>query len=112
MTRRGHGVDFDSSFAMLRWTLAKPMNLDDKICYCYGVSMRKLIHFARRTRPQRPSRMTECLNAGTGCGWCIPFLIKIAQDPDAFALDALTPEEYADHRKTYIKTQPRNTFEA
>ncbi|MCH7527823.1 MAG: (2Fe-2S)-binding protein [Planctomycetes bacterium] len=93
------------------------MNLDDKICYCYGVSMRKLVNYARRTRPQRPSLMTGCLGAGTGCGWCIPFLIKIAEDVDA--LDAtplldgtpLTPEEYAARRKTYIKTEPKNTFE-
>ena len=86
------------------------MNLDDKICYCYGVPMRKLIHFARRTRPQRASQMTQCLGAGTGCGWCIPFLIKIAEDPDAFALDDLGPGQYAERRKNYIKSQPRNTF--
>ena len=86
------------------------MQLDDKICYCYGVSMRKLIHFSRRTCPKRPSRMTECLGAGTGCGWCIPFLIKIAENPDAFGIDDLTPEQYAERRKSYIKTQPKNTF--
>lgn len=87
------------------------MKPDDKICYCYGVTMRKLVNFARRVRPQQPSRMTECLNAGTGCGWCIPFLIKIARNPDAFDLEGVTPEEYADSRKSYIKTAPRNTFE-
>lgn len=87
------------------------MQSDDKICYCYGVPMRKLINFARRVRPARPSQMTECLNAGTGCGWCIPFLIKIASDPDAFAVEDMSPEEYAERRKSYIKTQPKNTFE-
>lgn len=86
------------------------MQPDDKVCYCYGVSMRKLVHFSRRTRPQQPSRMTECLGAGTGCGWCIPFLIKIAADPEAFAIDNLTPEEYSERRKSYIKTEPKNTF--
>lgn len=54
--------------------------------------------------------MTECLGAGTGCGWCIPFLVKIAQDPDAFSLTKLTPEEYAEQRKSYIRTSPKNTF--
>jgi hypothetical protein len=73
--------------------------------------MRKLVNYARRVRPDRPSRMTECLNAGTGCGWCIPFLIKIAQNPDAFGLEELTPEDYAERRKSYIKTEPRNSFE-
>lgn len=97
---------------MFRRFFAQTVQPDDKICYCYGVSMRKLINFARRTRPNRPSLMTECLGAGTGCGWCIPFLIKIAEDPDAFALDDLTTEQYAERRKTYnTKGQPRNKFD-
>ncbi len=87
------------------------MNLDDKICYCFDVPMRKLIHFSRRTQPQRPSQMTGCLGAGTGCGWCIPFLIKIAENPDVFTLDNLSPEEYAERRKNYIKAEPKNAFD-
>ena len=87
------------------------MNLDDKICYCYDVSMRKLVNFARRVKPEPASRMTECLNAGTGCGWCIPFLIKIARDPDAFLIEDLTEDQYAERRTTYIKTEPKNTFD-
>ena len=87
------------------------MHPEDKICYCYGVSMRKLVNFARRTRPTRPSRMSESLGAGTGCGWCIPFLIKIAEHPDEFSQEQMTPEEYAEARSAYIKTQqPRNEF--
>lgn len=87
------------------------MQPDDDICYCYHVSMRKLVNFARRVRPVHASRMTECLGAGTGCGWCIPFLTKIANDPDHFGIDELTSERYAESRKNYIKTQPRNTFD-
>lgn len=88
------------------------MNLDDEICYCYHVSMRKLIHFARRTRPTHPSRMTECLGAGTGCGWCIPFLIKIARDPDRFDLSDLEAEEYAALRRAYRASPDRkNRFD-
>jgi len=86
------------------------MDPDDEICYCYHVSLRKLVNFARRTQPQRPSMMTDCLNAGTGCGWCIPFLKKIATDPDAMAFGDLTATSYADQRAEYIKTQPKNTF--
>ena len=87
------------------------MNPDDKICYCYGVSMRKLVNFARRTKPQRASQMTECLGAGTGCGWCIPYLIKIAEDPERFNLEGMTPEEYAARREDYrAKKQPKNVF--
>ena len=88
-----------------------PVNLDDEICYCYHVSMRKLLNFAKRERPRRPSQMTKCLGAGTGCGWCIPFLVKIAEDPNAFDLTDLTPEQYADQRKTYRSSgAPKNTF--
>lgn len=87
------------------------MQPDDEICYCYHVSLRKLVNFARRVRPVQPSRMTECLGAGTGCGWCIPFLTKIAKNPDRFDLSEITPEQYADSRKSYIKTQPRNMFD-
>lgn len=88
------------------------MKPDDHICYCYHVSMRKLVNFARRERPQQASRMTECLNAGTGCGWCIPFLVKIAEDPDRFDLGELTPEEYAKQRSEYRAKGPgeKNQF--
>ena len=87
------------------------MNPDDDVCCCYHVSLRKLISFARREKPARASRMSECLDAGTGCGWCIPFLMKIARDPDCFSMTGMTPEEYADKRKEYIKSgQPKNEF--
>ncbi len=88
------------------------MQLDDNICYCFGIPMRKLVNFARRTKPTHASRMTECLSAGTGCGWCIPFLIKVAENPDRILLDDVTSEEYAQLRETYRKSgEPRNTFE-
>ena len=87
------------------------MQPDDKICYCYDVSLRKLLNFARRERPERPSAMSNCLDAGTGCGWCIPYLIRIADDPDGFALTGLEPGEYATLRDEYRRTkQPKNTF--
>lgn len=87
------------------------MQPEDKICYCYGVSMRKLVNFARRVRPERPSQMTGCLNAGTGCGWCIPILIKIAENPDAFSLEQMNVDDYAERRKNYIQSEPKHTFE-
>jgi NAD(P)H-nitrite reductase large subunit len=73
---------------------------DDLICLCYRVSLRKLVNYARRERPARASRMSECLDAGTGCGWCIPFVKRIWSDPDAIELD-LDPESYAAQRRAY-----------
>ncbi len=87
------------------------MKPDDKVCYCYGVTLRKLVNFARRTQPVRPSQMTECLGAGTGCGWCIPFLRRIAEDPDRLKLEDVEPEDYAAMRDAYRRSkQPKNKF--
>jgi NAD(P)H-nitrite reductase large subunit len=95
---------------------------DDKICYCYNVPYRKLWSFASRQRLQRASQLSECLGAGTGCGWCIPILKKIFEasqqggcDDAALAPDAdptgMTPEEYAERRQEYIREKrPRNQF--
>ncbi|HUU82720.1 MAG TPA: (2Fe-2S)-binding protein [Phycisphaerae bacterium] len=88
------------------------MKPDDKVCYCYEVSLRKLLNFARRERPQRTSRMSECLGAGTGCGWCVPFLIKIAQDPDGFSIKDMTAGQYATLRDEYRRSgRPKNEFD-
>ncbi len=88
------------------------MQLDDEICYCFGVSLRKLINFSRREMPRHPSRMTDCLGAGTGCGWCIPFLVKIAEDADAFPVDDITPEDYAERRRVYRASgRGKNVFD-
>ncbi|MEZ6084412.1 MAG: hypothetical protein R3E58_10860 [Phycisphaerae bacterium] len=55
--------------------------------------------------------MTECLGAGTGCGWCIPFLKKIADAPDRFETEEVIGDDYAEKRSEYIKTkQPKNKF--
>ncbi len=87
------------------------MNLDDEICYCFHVSMRKLVNYSKREKPSRPSLMTRCLSAGTGCGWCIPFLTKIAEDPDRFALEELSAEQYAAKRSDYRTSgTEKNTF--
>src|SRR5438876_2505700 len=82
------------------------MDLDDKVCYCFHVSRRKLVNFARRTQPKVASQLSECGGAGTGCGWCIPFLKQIfkqAQTGDRTELEQLTPEEYAQQRAQYVR---------
>ena len=76
------------------------MQPDDFVCYCFRVSLRKLVNHARRERPARASRMSECLGAGTGCGWCVPYVERIWADPDAVSLD-VDPEAYAAERRAY-----------
>lgn len=83
------------------------MNLDGKICYCFHISRRKLVNFCKREHPRVVSQLSECGGAGTGCGWCIPFLKQIFKQyksaVTASELDQLTPEEYARQRAEYIK---------
>jgi NAD(P)H-nitrite reductase large subunit len=78
------------------------MDLDAKVCYCFHVTRRKLVNFVRRHKPKVPSQLSECGGAGTGCGWCIPFLKKIHANADS-DLEMLTPEEYAQRRAEYIR---------
>src|SRR3954470_2017924 len=84
------------------------MNLDDKVCYCFHVTRRKLVNWVRLHRPKVASQLSECGGAGTGCGWCIPFLKQIfnrgtTEAEVAAALDQLTPEEYAALRAEYVR---------
>ena len=85
---------------------AAAMNLDDKVCYCFHVSRRKLVNWVRLNHPKVPSQLSMCGGAGTGCGWCIPFLKQIYRqgtDPDADAdLDHLSADEYARRRAEYV----------
>ena len=83
------------------------MDIDDHICLCFRISRRKLINFVNREHPKVASQLSQCGGAGTGCGWCIPFLKQIfAQQQNADAttnLDTMTAEEYASARKIYHK---------
>ena len=78
------------------------MDLDAKVCYCFHVTRRKLVNFVRRRKPKVPSQLSECGGAGTGCGWCIPFLKQIHAQMDT-DLESLTPEDYARRRAEYIR---------
>src|SRR5215470_17147833 len=82
------------------------MDLDAKICYCFHVSRRKLLNFIRLRRPRVPSQLSECGGAGTGCGWCIPFLKQLHEQAcggGEIELDQLGSEEYARGRAAYVR---------
>ena len=76
------------------------MNLDDKVCYCFHVSRRKLMNWARLHEPKVASQLSECGGAGTGCGWCIPFLKQIFKQAEI----EVSAEEYAKQRAEYVKS--------
>ena len=81
-------------------------NKDRKVCYCFHISQRKLINFIRIERPRVASQLSECGGAGTGCGWCIPFLKQLFRQSatgGVTELEMLTPEEYAHGRACHIR---------
>ena len=80
------------------------MELDDKLCYCFHVTQRKVVNYIRLHKPRVPSQLSECGGAGTGCGWCVPFLKKCFSaeyDPSESTIE-LTAEDYAAQRASYI----------
>lgn len=79
------------------------MDRDAKVCYCFHVTRRKLLSFLRAERPRVASQLSQCGGAGTGCGWCVPFLKQLFERRDESDLDTLTSVEYARKRAEYIK---------
>lgn len=82
------------------------MKPDDKLCYCFHISRRKVENFCRVQQPRVASQLAECGGAGTGCGWCIPFLKRIFASWKENAVDSadeITAQEYAARRATYIR---------
>ena len=86
------------------------MDQDDNVCLCFHVSKRKIVNFCRRRRPPVASMISDCLSAGTGCGWCVPFLKSLHRqalegtaDPDL----PDSPQEYAARRADYRRTGKR-----
>jgi NAD(P)H-nitrite reductase large subunit len=82
------------------------VQLDDEICLCFHVTQRKLLSFIRVQQPRRASQLSECFGAGTGCGWCRPYLRQLFADTvGAGASAASLPDrdEYAQQRSEYIR---------
>jgi len=83
------------------------VQLDDEICLCFHVTQRKLLSFIRVERPQRASQLSECFGAGTGCGWCRPYLQQMFAEATGLPLSpaAELPEkdDYARWRAEYIQ---------
>lgn len=59
----------------------------------------KLLNYLRIERPRVPSLLSQCGGAGTGCGWCVPFLRELHQqvcgDGTTCNLEGMSPAEYA-----------------
>ena len=81
------------------------MKDDDELCLCFHVTKRKVMQYIRVNQPTVPSQLSECYGAGTGCGWCRPFLKRLMEQPDMDP--AILPESdaYADRRREYRQEQ-------
>ncbi len=86
------------------------MDPDEEVCLCFHVSKRKIVNYCRRERPPVASLISECLSAGTGCGWCVPFLKMLHGQVQAGEADAdlpFSPQDYARRRLEYHQTGVR-----
>ena len=77
------------------------MNDDDDLCLCFHVSRRKVAQFIRVEKPTVASQISECFGAGTGCGWCRPFLEKMLREADPDQAELPDRESYAARREVY-----------
>ena len=96
---------------------------EDTVCFCFHVPLRKIEAFCAVEKPRHASQISECLSAGTGCGWCVPMLERIhrrmcgeqmpwwrqagsppaAEDGDVRVDEGADAEAYRAGRKDYIK---------
>lgn len=76
------------------------MHPDDEVCLCFHVSLRKIRGYLEREDPPVASLISDCLGAGTGCHWCVPFLNHLhAQHQQGIEPDLkASPEQYAKRR--------------
>ena len=92
------------------------MKPEDELCLCFHVTKLKVTNWVRVTKPRRVGQLSECYGAGTGCGWCRPFLERIFwqaaaageitpdRKPGEGVEDReLTAEEYAQQRANYVR---------
>ncbi len=82
------------------------VNDDQELCLCFHVSRRKVMQYIRVNRPKYASQLSECYGAGTGCGWCRPFLRRLMEQSCSLE-DTEIPnaDDYASQREEYRKKQ-------
>jgi bacterioferritin-associated ferredoxin len=96
-----------------------PLQPDDTVCFCFHVSLRKIETFCAVDKPRHPSQISDCLSAGTGCGWCVPMLRRIhgrlcpgqapwwrqveVPDTGVRSDDSVDAQAYKSGRKDYIR---------
>ncbi|MCG8451055.1 MAG: (2Fe-2S)-binding protein [Pirellulales bacterium] len=83
------------------------MNPDDELCLCFHVTRRKVASYLRIEKPQRVAQLADCYGAGTGCGWCRPFLERMfqaARQGEQADLELPAAQDYAHQRGEYVRS--------
>jgi bacterioferritin-associated ferredoxin len=90
--------------------LSSSVDPDDHVCLCFRVSLRKIRTFLKTEDPPVASLISECLSAGTGCQWCVPFLKHLhAQHARGERPDLkISPQRYAQERLKYHASGARD----
>jgi len=83
------------------------MDDDDELCLCFHVTRRKVIQYIRVNRPKVPSQLSQCYGAGTGCGWCRPFLKRLMEEADPETAQLPDKETYATNRSEYRENKDK-----
>ncbi len=82
------------------------MELDDELCLCFHVTRRKVINYLRIEKPKKAAQLSDCFGAGSGCGWCRPFLKKLfehAQTDNQQDLALPAADEFGISRTQYVQ---------
>jgi NAD(P)H-nitrite reductase large subunit len=94
------------------------MKPDDPVCLCFHVTRRKVVNFIRIEKPSRPSQLSQCFGAGTGCGWCRNYLERLLEQEKSKATPTIKThksetsptdttevsfQEYARQRAKYVE---------
>ena len=82
---------------------------EDDVCLCFHVPLGKVTRYIAREDPPVASLISDCLGAGTGCGWCVPVLKQLhRQHAQGQPMEVrVDPELYASGRRAYRKTGKR-----
>ena len=88
------------------------MQPNDHVCLCFGVSQGKIQNYLSREDPKVASLISECLGAGTGCGWCVPYLKDLHKQHQSGQRPTIegTFEDYTQGRLRFRKTGDRDTL--
>lgn len=76
---------------------------ENELCVCFHVPLNKIEKFIRLNEPRVASQVSGCYGAGTGCGWCVPFIEKVFEqmrNGEAPSIK-MTRAEYLERRREY-----------